>query len=77
MQGFAGFGNWELSSERANAARRALVEGGMNPDKVLRVIGVADNAPLNKDNIFSAMNRELISFYSNRKQLKKIAQDDK
>ena len=27
--GAAGYGNWELSSERANAARRAIVSGGL------------------------------------------------
>jgi chemotaxis protein MotB len=47
--GQSGFSNWELSSERANAARRALVQGGMNEAKVLQVRGLADALPLNKD----------------------------
>jgi chemotaxis protein MotB len=47
--GQTGFSNWELSSERANAARRALVQGGMNESKVLQVRGLADALPLNKD----------------------------
>ncbi|MDR6407067.1 UNVERIFIED_ORG: chemotaxis protein MotB [Burkholderia sp. 1988] len=42
-----GYSNWELSSERANAARRALVAGGMHADKVLQVRGLADVLPLN------------------------------
>lgn len=35
------YSNWELSTDRANAARRALIQGGMQPDKLLRVIGAA------------------------------------
>ena len=31
-----GYSNWELSSERANAARRELLAGGMNPTKFYR-----------------------------------------
>lgn len=38
------YSNWELSSDRANAARRELVRGGMDPDKLLRVIGAAATA---------------------------------
>jgi chemotaxis protein MotB len=45
--GPAGYSNWELSSERANAARRALVAGGMREDKLLQVRGLADVLPLN------------------------------
>jgi chemotaxis protein MotB len=46
--GQAGYSNWELSSERANAARRALIAGGMNEGKILQVRGLADVLPLNK-----------------------------
>jgi chemotaxis protein MotB len=42
----AGFSNWELSTERANAARRELIAGGMQSDKVLQVRGLADSIPL-------------------------------
>lgn len=77
MQGFSGYGNWELSSERANAARRMLINGGMNPDKVLRVIGVADNEPLNKDNIFSPLNRRINIVILKKDVAKKISQEDK
>ncbi|MES1952353.1 flagellar motor protein MotB [Salinisphaera sp. S4-8] len=38
------YSNWELSADRANAARRALIQGGMQPDKLLRVIGAAATA---------------------------------
>lgn len=34
-----GYSNWELSADRANAARRALLEGGLDEAKVARVVG--------------------------------------
>jgi chemotaxis protein MotB len=55
----AGYSNWELSSERANAARRALVAGGMKESKVLQVRGLADVLPLNKDVVDEPTNRRI------------------
>ena len=46
--GPAGYGNWELSSERANAARRAIVGGGLQESRVAQVAGFADSARLNQ-----------------------------
>lgn len=37
--------NWELSADRANAARRELVKDGYAEKKLLRVIGMADALP--------------------------------
>ena len=36
------YGNWELSSERANAARRLMQENGLGPKQVTQVRGFAD-----------------------------------
>lgn len=38
----AGYTNWELSADRANAARRLLTEYGMQPYRVMGVRGYAD-----------------------------------
>jgi chemotaxis protein MotB len=57
--GQTGYSNWELSSERANAARRALVAGGMNEGKILQVRGLADVLPLNKDVVDEPTNRRI------------------
>jgi chemotaxis protein MotB len=38
--------NWELSSERANAARRVLEASGLRPAQVRRTTGYADTLPL-------------------------------
>jgi chemotaxis protein MotB len=36
------YSNWELSADRANASRRELVAGGLQANKILRVVGMAD-----------------------------------
>lgn len=37
-----GYTNWELSSDRANSARRQLVRSNMPADKIVRVVGLSD-----------------------------------
>ncbi|NKJ46187.1 flagellar motor protein MotB [Burkholderia sp. SG-MS1] len=54
-----GYSNWELSSERANAARRALVAGGMHGEKLLQVRGLADVLPLNSHVADEPTNRRI------------------
>ncbi|RDS85471.1 flagellar motor protein MotB [Dyella psychrodurans] len=46
--GEAGYSNWELSADRANAARRALLGGGLVSEKIARVVGLADSVPFDK-----------------------------
>ncbi len=41
-----GYTNWELSSDRANASRRALIDAGLPPDRIASVSGKADTEPL-------------------------------
>jgi chemotaxis protein MotB len=53
----AGYTNWELSADRANAARRALLEFGLDPKRLGRVVGKAATDPLLKDNPEAARNR--------------------
>lgn len=38
----ASYGNWELSTDRANAARRLMQEKGLRPNQVSQVRGYAD-----------------------------------
>lgn len=38
----ADYSNWELSTDRANAARRIMQENGLRPDQVKQVRGFAD-----------------------------------
>jgi chemotaxis protein MotB len=37
---------WELSTERANAARRKIVVGGVLPEQICKVSGFADTIPM-------------------------------
>ncbi|OXI83226.1 flagellar motor protein MotB [Burkholderia sp. AU31652] len=57
--GSTGYSNWELSSDRANAARRALVAGGLREDKLLQVRGLADALPLDKNVADEPINRRI------------------
>ena len=54
-----GYTNWELSAERANAARRALVLGGMQEDKVSRVVGLSSSVLFDKQNPQNPINRRI------------------
>jgi chemotaxis protein MotB len=53
------FSNWELSTDRANAARQLLVQSGMHPDKVLRIQGAGDSNLYDKNNPYNPMNRRV------------------
>jgi chemotaxis protein MotB len=57
--GRAGYGNWELSSDRANSARRAMQESGLRPDQVDTVRGYAERRPRIADDPLDARNRRI------------------
>ncbi len=54
-----GYGNWELSAERANASRRALTSAGISTDRITQVVGKADTDPLNAADPFLPENRRI------------------
>lgn len=54
-----GYSNWELSVDRANAARRALLHFGVSTDRVSRVIGRAATDPLLPHDPEAPANRRL------------------
>ena len=51
--------NWELSADRANAARRELIVGGMQAKKIGRVIGLSDSVLFDKTNPYNPINRRI------------------
>jgi chemotaxis protein MotB len=53
------YSNWELSADRANASRRELIAGGIDPQKIVRVVGLADSALLDRDNPMNPLNRRI------------------
>lgn len=62
--------NWELSTQRASAARKELETEGLNPDRLIRVAGYASKEPLIKDNPYDPRNRRIsiILFYDSSKK---------
>jgi chemotaxis protein MotB len=53
------YSNWELSADRANAARRELLAGGLSEDKIAEVTGYADRMLFVKDDPRSPLNRRI------------------
>lgn len=70
------YGNWELSSDRANASRRELVAGGMTDGKVLRVIGLADSMHLDKAEPRNPINRRISIILLNHRTQERIEREN-
>ena len=51
--------NWDLSADRANAARRALEAAGLAGDKTARVVGLASSVLFDKDDPRNPINRRI------------------
>ena len=71
----SGFGNWELSASRANAARRALRAGGLDDDKIARVAGYASSALFNRVDPYSPSNRRIDILVLTKRALQLIEGD--
>jgi chemotaxis protein MotB len=70
-----GYTNWELSSDRANAARYELVEGGLDENKVLRVIGLSSSIPYSPTtDPLNPVNRRISIIVMNKKTEQQILQ---
>ncbi len=54
-----GYSNFELSTERANSARRALMKGGLPEGRFIEVRGYADRFLKDKNDPFSSVNRRI------------------
>ena len=54
-----GYTNWELSSDRANSARRLLIEEDLSSSRIALVQGRADTDPLLPDDPKSERNRRI------------------
>lgn len=53
------YSNWELSADRGNAARRALIAGGLEDGKIARVVGLAAAVPFDKLHPGDPINRRI------------------
>jgi chemotaxis protein MotB len=54
-----GYTNWDLSSDRANAARRVLEAQGIDSDRIYQVTGKASSDPLYPDDPEQPANRRI------------------
>lgn len=66
-------GNWELSANRANSARRALGDAGLDEEKIAQVVGMGDKAHFNIEEPTSPINRRIAIVVLNKRMDKAIA----
>ena len=59
FNGRPGYTNWELSADRANTARRALVAGGVRLEQIARVVGLSDSVLFDSENPTAPINRRI------------------
>jgi chemotaxis protein MotB len=57
--GVRGYGNWELSTDRANAARRIMQGSGIRPDQIAQVRGFADQRLRKPQDALDPSNRRI------------------
>ena len=57
--GLANYSNWELSTDRANASRRLMMQNGLRADQVVEVRGFADERLRNPQKPDEASNRRI------------------
>lgn len=74
--GEKGFSNWELSANRANASRREMIAGGMDENKVLRVVGLSSTVLFDKNDPLSSANRRINIVVLNKRTEEAILQED-
>lgn len=73
--GDKGFSNWELSADRANASRRELVAGGMDANKVLKVVGLSSAVLFDKKDPLNPINRRISIVVMNEKAEKAVVME--
>jgi chemotaxis protein MotB len=57
--GITGYTNWDLSTDRANAARRSMEAAGLETERIARVVGLASSVLFDKENPRSPVNRRI------------------
>jgi chemotaxis protein MotB len=70
-----GYGNWELSTDRANASRRELILGGLLEEQVLRVQGLAASTPYDRKDPASPVNRRISLIVMTREAEERVFRD--
>jgi chemotaxis protein MotB len=74
--GLTGFTNWDLSTDRANAARRALEGAGLETERISRVVGMGSSVLFDKENPRSPVNRRISIVVMTRQALEESIKID-
>jgi len=75
--GLAGYSNWELSTDRANAARRALVKGGLGEERLARIVGLSSSVLFHKAEPRNPINRRISIVLLNKDAERAAADSDR
>jgi chemotaxis protein MotB len=70
-----GYSNWELSADRANAARRELIAGGLVEDRFRRVVGLSSAVLFDSANPLNPINRRISIIVMNKKTEEEVSKD--
>jgi chemotaxis protein MotB len=71
--GDRGYSNWELSSDRANASRRELINGGLPDGRVLRVLGLASSSLFDEKDPYAPVNRRISIIVMNQEAEERLS----
>ncbi len=69
------YSNWELSADRANATRRELVAGGLEDNKIIRVVGLGSAVLAKPDAPLDPANRRVTIVVLNKATRDRIGHD--
>ncbi len=67
------YSNWELSADRANAARRALLQNGVQQSQVAQVVGLASSMLYDKEQPKNPINRRISILVMSEQSQKQLA----
>jgi chemotaxis protein MotB len=70
-----GYSNWELSADRANAARRELIAGGLVEERFRRVVGLSSAVLFDSANPLNPINRRISIIVMNKKTEEEVSKD--
>jgi chemotaxis protein MotB len=70
------YSNWELSADRANASRRELIAGGIEENKIIRVVGLGPAVMLDAANPLNPANRRISIVVLNQRAERRILGND-
>ena len=73
--GEKGYSNWELSADRANAARRELIAGGLVDERFRRVVGLSSAVLFDAANALNPINRRISILVMNKQTEEAVSKD--